>query len=409
MTWLIPRDELTTDQLRAIESDVKEHRLVFGAAGSGKTQVILHRAHYLTETIKVDDSRFHIFVFTNVLKHYIQSALDVLRLPETCVSTFDAWCADYYQLKINKRFPWNLQNNQPDFNEIRDGVLNYLNNTSASLPHYDFVMVDEGQDLDRVTFKILKKISKHLTICVDHRQQIYEQGSTKDDIINELGITTINTTLIESYRCCPYIIQLAAEFIGNDSERTQFINRSRTEQIEKETPLLYIAKNFDDEVERLVDVVRTRQAKGDMIALIFPQNKKVFGFAQALREAGLEVETPKRDKVTGKFFELDFNSDLPKLMTYHSIKGLTFDSIIMPRLVGNSFYNIQRERRNRLLFVGITRATKWVYMSTIEDSEIEELKLLIDDSKDRFLTVQCGSESRNIHKLAKDDDLLDLL
>ncbi len=412
MTWLIPRDELTSDQLRAIEADVKEHRLVFGAAGSGKTQVLLHRAHYLDETLDPADDRFHIFVYTNVLKHYIQSALELLKLPENCVSTFDAWCADYYQQKINNRLPWNQQYKQPDFTRIRNDVLNSLSTMTKDLPLFDFVMVDEGQDLDAVTFQILKRIARHLSVSVDHCQQIYEQGSTKDDIIQVLGISTKNTTLIESYRCCPYIIQLAAEFIEDKAERIQFINRSRTEQTERETPMLYIAKDFDDELARLVDVVRTRQAKGERIAILFPQNKKVYGFATALREAGLEVETPKREKMTGKFYELDFNSDLPKLMTYHSIKGLTFDTVIMPRLVGNSFYNIQSERRNRLLFVGITRATKWVYLSTIENSEMEELKPLTDKNSCEFLAIQNGSDlgSGNIHPKEKsDDDLLDIL
>lgn len=62
-TWLIHRDELTSEQLRAIELSPSEHRVIFGAPGSGKTQVLLHRAKYLMDTWQVPPDRFRIFGF----------------------------------------------------------------------------------------------------------------------------------------------------------------------------------------------------------------------------------------------------------------------------------------------------------------------------------------------------------
>jgi len=88
------------------------------------------------------------------------------------------------------------------------------------------------------------------------------------------------------------------------------------------------ACDAQDEKEQLIDIVRIRLSKGEHIAILFPQQRQAFGYATALKEAGIEVENPK---------ELDFASDKPKRMPYHSAKGLTFDTVVMPRLVEPAF------------------------------------------------------------------------
>lgn len=88
-TWLIPRDELTPDQLRAIQLDTGEHRVILGPPGSGKTQVLLHRARHLLDSHGVSPDRLRIFVYTNALKDYIASALELLDLPPELLTTWD--------------------------------------------------------------------------------------------------------------------------------------------------------------------------------------------------------------------------------------------------------------------------------------------------------------------------------
>ena len=73
--WLLTLEELTPDQLRAVELKPSEHRLIFGGPGSGKTQVLLHRARHLMDLWNVSPEHFRIFVFTKVLtvngdRHY---------------------------------------------------------------------------------------------------------------------------------------------------------------------------------------------------------------------------------------------------------------------------------------------------------------------------------------------------
>ena len=81
MTWFVPFNWLDENQRRAVQQDMSRHRVIFGPPGSGKTLVLLHRAHHLYGSERVPPSGFRIFVYTRVLKAYIKSAVELLGLP----------------------------------------------------------------------------------------------------------------------------------------------------------------------------------------------------------------------------------------------------------------------------------------------------------------------------------------
>ena len=366
-TWLIPRTELTAEQLRAVELSPSEHRVILGGPGSGKTQILLHRARFLANHFRVGPDRFRVLVYTNVLKHYIESAFPLLDLPPENVLTFDDWCLQWHKANIRGRTPWNDKDKRPDFAAIRRAVTERL--MGEREPLFDFVMIDEGQDLEPDVFKLLRTISRHVTVCLDHKQQIYDHRSNEAMILASLGIRKRNINLLEGFRCSPYLVRLAAELIDDNDERETFINQGRVAPRQKETPLLYYAKvNGDDEMQRLEEVIRERQLVGDRIAVLFPTQYKLHGFAKALRRRGLELETQK---------ELDFGTTKPKLITYYSAKGLTFDTVLMPRLVSDSGWRMMEARAVKLLFVGITRATRWAYLSATESEQLSALRRLL--------------------------------
>jgi superfamily I DNA/RNA helicase len=386
MSWLVPPDELTSDQRRIVELPVGQHWCVLGAPGSGKTLALLYRAQSLIDRALVVPDRMHIFVFTNVLKQYIRNALEELGLPEGSVTTLDDWCKSYFERHLPGRIPRDRQQ-IPDFGAIRKAVLNKVR---GSQPLYDAILVDEGQDLDGECLDIVLSISRHVTVCVDHKQQVYDHGSTEQEIVRRLGLKRSNITLLDAFRCCPYIVRIAAEYIADSSERAAFLNQSRTEQMEKQTPLLYEAADFEDERRRLIEIVRERQVVDRSIAILFPLRKQVAGFAHGLREAGIEVDTWDRWRRT----PMSFSNGVPKVLTFHSAKGLTFDTVLLPRLVPNSFPMVSSPRLEKLMYVGITRATKWVYLSTIKGRGIDALNRLrkLAEMDDAPIGVQSWDE-----------------
>ena len=403
MSWLIPRDELTAEQIRAVELSPNEHRVILGAPGSGKTQILLHRARYLSDELKVPPTRFRIFVFTNVLKEYIQSALIDLALPEDCVTTLDDWCTQIYKQEVRPSLPWDSVNRCPDYAAVRKEVHKRV---KAQKP-FDFVLVDEGQDLDSDAFALLNSLAPHITVAMDHKQQIYDEGCGETEIIRALGLRRSNLTLLDAFRCCPYVVRVASEFIEDPRDRAAFLNQSRTSQSEIQTPLLYEADGFEDERARLIEVLRERQIVDRTIGILFAQNRQVEGFAKGLREEGIPVETRKSG--------LNFASQVPKVLTIHSAKGLTFDSVLLPRLVSTSFSGRLEGMADRLLYVGITRATKWLYMSTVAGKSVSTL------SRIRGLTgltppvvtlsrrVPALTDKHNLGEPLAEDDLLDIL
>jgi superfamily I DNA/RNA helicase len=375
-TWLIPRAELTPEQLRAVELSPGEHRVILGGPGSGKTQILLHRAQFLANHFRSGPERFRIMVYTSVLKHYIESAFPLLDLPPENVLTFDDWCLHWHKANIRGRVPWDAEEKRPDFAAIRQAVMGRLMGTRE--PLFDFVLIDEGQDLEPEVFKLLRAISRHVTVCLDHKQQIYDHRSSEAMILDALGVRKRNINLLEGFRCSPYLVRLAAELIDDITERESFTNQARIAPRQKETPLLYYT-NGDDEMRRLEEVIRERQLVGDRIAVLFPTQRKLYGFAKALRERGLELETQK---------ELDFGTSKPKLITYYSAKGLTFDTVLMPRLVGDSAWKKMEARAVKLLFVGITRATRWAYLSATESEQLAALRRLLPSAERGDLTIQ---------------------
>jgi hypothetical protein len=87
-----------------------------------------------------------------------------------------------------------------------------------------------------------------------------------------------------------------------------------------------------------------------------------------VEQLGVPVEVPHRHgEGDGRHPALDFGSGLVKVMTFHGAKGLTFDAVLLPRLLARDFPGRDEASLRRLLFVGVTRATGWVYLCTRED------------------------------------------
>jgi len=80
--------------------------------------------------------------------------------------------------------------------------------------------------------------------------------------------------------------------------------------------------------------------------------------------------------------------------TFFMAKGLTFDSVLLPRLTAKAYYYINRERMKRMMFVGIARATQWVYLSTVKGTEFDEMAVLTEAAVQGHLTMQLSGEWR---------------
>lgn len=368
MPFLLHDSQLTREQRAAVELRPDRNHLIIGPPGSGKTQVLLHRANWLRQRMKSGPDRFRIFVYTNVLKQFIQQSVDYLNIPQDNVQTFDHWCGELWNHYVKggkPRLPAPAKGT--DYLAVRKRLAEVLIKSPPSEPLLDFVMVDEGQDLDANAYVILKATVKHVSAVADARQQIFEGGVSDAELMGGLGITQQTAALLPAYRSSPDIAKLASYF-GSGFQGLNYTAKDR------QKPCFYVAADWDDEVDQMARIIQERMRLNQKVCVIVPTNRDVFGLASRLTERGVPIEKAIPARKGGE--PADFESLIPKIASYHSVKGLTFDCVVLPRLVETNFRRVTAPRRSRLLLVGITRATQWAFLSSVRGYEMEQVQAL---------------------------------
>ena len=305
------------------------------------------------------------FIYTKVLSSYIRTGLQDLNLPIKSVMTFDSWCCKYYIRKINDALPTNGES--PDYPAIRSAVWDKTRHLKTYEKPFDFVLVDEGQDLDLRDFKTIAAVAQHVTVFMDPMQKIYERDADEKRIAEMLELRN-GTLLTDTYRCTSYIVEAGASFLHAKAEQKRFKSQSSELVAEKGMlPLFYIAKDEEDEFKHLEEVLRARDQRTERIAILFLSNEIKSKCALRLKKAWGEVEIKRSHKDSCKeneFPDIDFNTRLPKLMAIPSSKGLTFDAVLLPYFDRKYCNRNDIDLLKRWVFVSITRAINWFYVST---------------------------------------------
>lgn len=367
--WVVPLSHLTEDQLNAVQLSTAKHRVVVGGPGSGKTLVLVHRAQRLLSAGATPDG-VKVFVFTNVLASYLKDGLADLGLQPGTVSTFDSWCLGLFDSLVGGPRPTAWSGGRAvgiDFESIRVAVLAKVEATRPA-PMLEVALVDEGQDLSASAIRLLAAVSKHVTLAMDARQQLYSTGMDIQTACDLLGVQRASSSLLTAYRCTPLIVDLAAEFLPTDEEAANFRATNLLPLDGVETPVLFTAEDSKAEMDELAALLGERAMLGHASAVLVPNRAAERKTVKAMADRSVQVST--RDDLT-------FGDLRPIVMTYHSAKGLTVDAVFMPDLTELAFAKVtESAQRERMLFVGITRATRWAWLGTRRDGSMAELERL---------------------------------
>lgn len=403
MGWLVPYSSLTPEQQQAVMLPLEGHRVIVGGPGAGKTLVLLHRFSYLFQLHGSDPAVGKLFVFTTTLKDFIRSALTDVDVPEDCVSTFDKWCAGFYREHVGRSVPWRQDGNArgPDFAAIRTAVHEAVVQRGVMKGKYTFAVVDEGQDLTTQAMEIIAGVARHVTVAMDGQQQLYDEGLAEDGVLGVLGLRRHNVSLVSAFRCNPMVTALAANFLDSEVKQEEFRRQAKNAVGDRQKPILLVTADYGDEKARIADLIRTRLARQEAIGILFPQRRLVFGYAKGLKELGIDVVTDGREGV-------DFGDTRPKVLTYHEAKGLTFDSVFLPRLDTRAFTDRLLNRMLPMMFVGVSRAVKWVCLSTSEGRMIPLVQKIAEGPVVDYIEVQRGSAATS-NQADPDDEAEDEL
>lgn len=321
-SFYVKDSELDDYQVKVINKKTDNSYIVKGGAGSGKSILALWKAKQIQEGGK---GSYLYVVYTKALRQYMSDGIKQIGLRESNVVNFDA-C-----------FQWGRNN----YGELQRGVW--------KKGSYDYVIVDEAQDFSRDDIELLKsKARKALLVYGDTAQQLYKFLKDKQTVSMEdiQYFTKFPVEQLVFNHRLPKKIARVAQYLNSESDELE--ERCTEEGTEKPKILEYNTKQ-----EQFAAIANLIKNKGmEDVGILFRNNKEVDEAYDYFTNKGIEVEAKSyRHKD-----ELDFTSDNPKLMTYHSSKGLQFENVFIPECTAEG-----ADDRNPL-YVAITRTYRSLYI-----------------------------------------------
>jgi superfamily I DNA/RNA helicase len=128
------------------------------------------------------------------------------------------------------------------------------------------------------------------------------------------------------------------------------VDRCNKEGVNK--PHLIECSSFEDQLDYIKDVVKAQNYTD--VGILFPTNNDVELAKNYYDQIQWGVEA-KIGYGAGSM-DLDFKTDNPKLMTYHSAKGLQFEAVFVPMCMGSD------DKDRNPLYVALTRSYRDLFI-----------------------------------------------
>jgi len=314
-SWYINESELDDFQVKIVRRNLNSSFIVKGCAGSGKTVLALWRAKEIAEQ---GNDNYLIIVFTKALKQFIDDGIHTIGVDES---------------KVMYHWEWNDKGKN-----------------SA-----DYIIVDEVQDFDINELRELQNAAKkHFILFGDSAQQLYNGLPKKGKLMTmeEIQIQTKipMTNLVINHRLPKKIARVAEKVTKSPESKDSLVESCKKEGINK--PRLIECNSFQEQLDYIRDVVNAQNYTD--VGILFPTNNDVKIAKTYFDKIKWGVEA-KIGFGAGSM-DLDFKTDNPKLMTYHSAKGLQFEVVFIPMC------EVSNESDRNPLYVALTRSYRDLFI-----------------------------------------------
>ena len=312
--WDVEEESMDDDQLDLIERTLDKSMLVAGCAGSGKSVIAMHKA----EQIAHQGEDVILIAYTKSLTSFMNVGKPI---------------GPY---KFYYHYQW-----------IRQGK-----------PQADYVIVDEIQDFTQEEIQdFMQAAKKYYMFFGDTAQSIYKQYGKQTLTIEEIGkLTGLNVLkLYNNYRLPRSVAKITQDYVGvNVDPYKEKVYQNK----EKGLPYIIFKGSIEEQVEAIRTIISNNA--GISIGILLPSNELALNVSEELRKKGIgcELKYSTDMKTDSRYIDtLDFATIMPKVMTYHSAKGLQFDIVILPMYNGAS----DNESR-KALYVAMTRTMHKLYV-----------------------------------------------
>lgn len=283
--------------------------------------------------------------------------------------------------KTQRQAVWHLRehfyqllesNNLKTWHQHRTQALDILREMENP-PVYDAVVVDEAQDLDPNTLRLLTQLCRHpnrLFITADANQSIYGSSFRWNDIHQDLKFVGRTGILKVNHRTTREINEAAYSFLATSTLEDETESKNNTlirEYINNgPPPAVRAVTNAADEAELLMRFCKTAAREFRLgtsaCAILTPTEDAGEKIASQLNYLGLAASFMSSKN-------LDLNSKKVKVVTLKAAKGLEFPIVAIAGFLNAAYPKFPKstpdeeiaeilKRERRSLFVGMTRAMR---------------------------------------------------
>lgn len=325
--WMIIESELDEDQIKVLMATNDKSCVVSGCAGSGKSVLALIKAQRIQ---KEKGDNYQIIVYTKALCNYMNAGREALGLHN------------------GFHYHWDWQQRK-------------------KCPSSDYIIVDEIQDFTHEEVQeFINATKKNFFFFGDTAQSIYD--GLKDTIpvqaINRMfpcEKEPKNFPLYRNYRL-PLPVARIAQYVGLDLEA---FDEKTYKSKETKIPKFIQYDSFEKQINAIIRIIK-RGISSD-IGILLPHNKDVRNVSALLNSCGIDHEVKFKDFKDEENWQnginnLNFSTSNPKIMTYHSAKGLQFETVFLPGISPLSDEPDRKISEQKSLYVAMTRTYRYLYI-----------------------------------------------
>ena len=258
---------------------------------------------------------------------------------------------------------------------------------NANNQRYGEIIIDEAQDLGEgqfgdIFFDLINNYSDMISYGADDSQMLYQppQGTTEQGLKNRYS-NNVQTVLGENFRNTLEIMLIARELFPSANIPNTTIQILRDKNKRGPKPILQKCNDFDEQKKGIIDIIREFTSDVHNIAILLPNTGLVNSYYNYIVQY-----YPNATKYTTHLNNCII--DNIHVTTFHSAKGLEFDTVIIP--------NFELFTPNKEYFVGITRAkTNLYFLSNNNHNNIRQ------DICDKFIY----NANLNTNSVEQNDDL----
>lgn len=275
-TFWVRGEDLDTDQAKAVEgiSDATSF-LLRGPAGSGKTNILLLRAKWLTYRKLTD---FKIVVFNSSLRKFVEEGCAHYGVdPASAVTQmmFFKTILDEYSV------PYELTKNfETDRNLLAGKVTSLIESRGITQDYCGYLLVDEAQDYTDTELLAFRRLTKNLVLATDSRQSIYRTTHTLElpERLTDGNVITLRYHYRSGLRLC----KVADAILSDSAVYPNIQGECRyPERIRPSSVITTPCETFDEQLQAIVANLTPQidLYPGEKIGVLFPKREQVAAFS----------------------------------------------------------------------------------------------------------------------------------